>query len=207
MGVEQTMDLPHFAVTWDYRCPFARNAHEHLIAGLEAGATWDVDFVPFSLNQAHVPEGGTPVWDDAEKRPDLLALEAGVVVRDKFEDQFLAVHQALFSARHDEGKDLRLESTVTDAIESAGVSAQAVLDEIASGWPLDEVRKAHERAVSNAGVWGVPTFVIEDRGVFVRLMTRPLGDSALAQRTIERVVTLMDEAPEINEFKYTAISR
>jgi hypothetical protein len=201
------MDLPHFAVTWDYRCPFARNAHEHLIAGLEAGATWDVDFVPFSLNQAHVPEGGTPVWDDAEKRPDLLALEAGVVVRDKFEDQFLAVHQALFSARHDEGKDLRLESTVTDAIESAGVSAQAVLDEIASGWPLDEVRKAHERAVSNAGVWGVPTFVIEDRGVFVRLMTRPLGDSALAQRTIERVVTLMDEAPEINEFKYTAISR
>ena len=23
-----------FAVTWDYRCPFARNAHEHLVAGI-----------------------------------------------------------------------------------------------------------------------------------------------------------------------------
>ena len=27
-----------FAVTWDYRCPFARNAHEHVLDGLAAGA-------------------------------------------------------------------------------------------------------------------------------------------------------------------------
>ena len=27
-----------FAVTWDYRCPFARNIHEHLLTGLAAGA-------------------------------------------------------------------------------------------------------------------------------------------------------------------------
>ena len=53
-----------FSVTWDYRCPFARNAHEHLVAGLAGGADWDVTFVPFSLSQVHVPEGGTPVWDD-----------------------------------------------------------------------------------------------------------------------------------------------
>ena len=26
-----------FGVTFDYRCPFARNAHEHLVAGLQAG--------------------------------------------------------------------------------------------------------------------------------------------------------------------------
>ena len=49
-----------FAVTWDYRCPFARNGHEHLLDGLEAGAPWDVEFVPFFLNQSHVPEGGVP---------------------------------------------------------------------------------------------------------------------------------------------------
>jgi hypothetical protein len=36
-----------FAVTWDYRCPFARNAHEHVLAGLADGADWDVTFVPF----------------------------------------------------------------------------------------------------------------------------------------------------------------
>ena len=26
-----------FAVNWDYRCPFARNAHEHVVAGLATG--------------------------------------------------------------------------------------------------------------------------------------------------------------------------
>ena len=61
-----------FAVTWDYRCPFARNGHEHILDGLEAGADWDVTFVPFFLNQTHVPEGGTPAWDDPAHQPDLL---------------------------------------------------------------------------------------------------------------------------------------
>ena len=43
-----------FAVTWDYRCPFARIGHEHVLDALEAGAPWDVTFVPFFLNQSHV---------------------------------------------------------------------------------------------------------------------------------------------------------
>ena len=50
-----------FAVTWDYRCPFARNAHEHLLTAVAAGAPWDVRFVPFSLNQVHVEPGGVDV--------------------------------------------------------------------------------------------------------------------------------------------------
>ena len=60
--------MKSFAVTWDYRCPFARNAHEHLAAALAGGADWDVTFLPFSLSQAHVPEGGAPVWDDRPRR-------------------------------------------------------------------------------------------------------------------------------------------
>ena len=34
--------MKSFAVTWDYRCPFARNAHEHLAAALAGGADWEV---------------------------------------------------------------------------------------------------------------------------------------------------------------------
>ena len=93
-----------FAVTWDYRCPFARNGHEHILDALEAGAPWEVTFVPFFLNQAHVAEGGTPAWEDPAQQPDLLSLAAGVVVRDRFPEQFLAVHRALFAARHDRGR-------------------------------------------------------------------------------------------------------
>jgi len=200
------VDLPPFAVTWDYRCPFARNAHEHLVVGLLDGADWDVTFTPFSLSQSHVPEGGEPVWGNPTAHPDLLALEAGVVVRKAFPDRFLEVHQALFSARHDDGDDLRERKVVRDVLEGAGVPADEVFNEIATGWPLDEVREAHERAVADHEVFGVPTFIVGDRAVFVRLMTRPAGDAALARRTIERVVGLLVEAPELNEFKYTKIS-
>ena len=75
------MEPISFAVTWDYRCPFARNIHEHLVAGLEAGADWDVSFSAFSLSQVHVHEGEPDVWDDPSKRDGLLAICALVQFR------------------------------------------------------------------------------------------------------------------------------
>jgi len=41
-----------FALTYDYLCPFARNANEHVVTGLRSGAPWDVTIIPFSLTQA-----------------------------------------------------------------------------------------------------------------------------------------------------------
>lgn len=195
-----------FAVTWDYRCPFARNGHEHVLDGLEGGAPWEVTFVPFFLNQAHVPEGGTPSWEDPAQHPDLLSLAAGVVVRDRFPEVFRSVHRSLFAARHDDGGDLRDRLVVARALERGGADSEAVLAEVDDGWPAKTVRDEHERAVGDLDVFGVPTFIVGDRAVFVRLMTRPRGDTALARRTVERVVGLIGDHPELNEFKYTRIS-
>jgi hypothetical protein len=196
-----------FAVTWDYRCPFARNAHEHVVAALANGAEWQVMFVPFSLSQAHVPEGGTPVWEDPAKAKDLLALSAGVVTRDQYPDRFLDAHLALFTARHDDGLDLRVPEVVAGVLDGAGVPGDKVLAEVESGTPVQELRRAHEEAVSRWQVFGVPTFVLDDRAVFVRLMSRPAGDAALARRTVEGVLRLFDSMPELNEFKYTTLDR
>jgi len=201
------MDNLEFAVTWDYRCPFARNAHEHLIAGLEAGAPWQVTFVPFFLGQVHVPEGGTPVWEDPAKADDLLAMVAAIVVRDRFPDRFLAVHRALFLARHDDGRDLRRREVVRDVLQDQGVPADQVLAEVEEGWALDEFRRSHEEAIKTHEVFGVPTFITGDHAVFVRLMTRPDGDGALARTTVDRVLRLIGEQPELNEFKHTTIPR
>jgi DSBA-like thioredoxin domain len=201
------MALPPFTVSWDYRCPFARNAHEHLITALKAGADWDVTFAPFSLSQVHVAEGDPSVWDNPDKARDLLALNAGVVVRDRFPDQFLDAHGALFTARHDRSEDIREESVVREALESAGVDADAVFAEIKQSWPDDEVRKTHEWEVGTHHMFGVPTFIVGDRAVFARIMTRPDGDAELARRTIEQVVELIAERPWLNEFKYTSIAR
>jgi hypothetical protein len=196
-----------FAVTFDYRCPFARNVHEHLLAGLADGADWDVTFVPFTLSQGHVPEGGTPVWDDPEKFNDLVALAAGIVVRDQYPEQFAAVHHALFAARHDEGLDIRDPAVVARVLDAQGVPSEKVLAEIESGGPIDEIKRAYEEAVGKWSVFGVPTFIVEDSAVFVRLMTRPQGDGALARKSIEDVVRLIDDQPDLNEFKYTTIGR
>lgn len=199
--------LPSFAVNWDYLCPFARNVHEHLLTGLGAGAQWDVSFVAFSLMQSHVPEGGTPVWDEPTPANGLLALQAGVTVRDRFPELFPTVHGRLFAARHDEGQDLREEAVVRSVLTASGVPDDEIFAAIKDGWPLDTVRREHEESVGNYSAFGVPTFITEGRAAFVRVMTRPRGDGSLARSTIERLVRLVAEEPELNELKHTTIPR
>jgi hypothetical protein len=53
-------------------------------------------------------------------------------------------------------------------------------------------------------VWGVPTFVVDDKAVFVRLLRTSEGNADVAISTIERV--LDDIAwPILNEFKHTTV--
>jgi hypothetical protein len=196
-----------FSVNWDYRCPFARNAHEHLLAGLQAGADWDVRFLVFSLEQSHVEEGGTPVWEEPDRHPGLVANLAGVVVRDRHPEAFPAVHAALFSARHDQALDLRDRALVAKVLDEAGVDSSGVLGEVDDGWPLEVLKSEHTDSVERLKAFGVPTFMSGDDAVFVRLMHRPAGDGELAVSTIERVLDLMNGWPELNEFKHTAVLR
>ncbi len=201
----QTTTTRSFAITWDYRCPFARNAHEHVLAALEDGAPYDVTFVPFSLSQMHVEEGETPVFDNPEKRGDLLAMLVGIVVRDRLPEHFLSTHRALFALRHDASGDLRDESALRSVLEAEGVDPAFVFGEIESGWPLDTFRKEHDAAERDHAVWGVPTFILGSEAAFVRVMTRPDGDVALARRTVDRVLQNLEEFPELNELKHTSI--
>ena len=198
-----------FAVTWDYRCPFARNAHEQVLTALEAGADWDVRFVPFSLGQVHVGEGETDVWDEPAKDTGIVALQAGVFVRDRVPEKFYAVHRDLFAARHDHGLKLNEEDVVRDVLRRHGIDADEVFAAIEEGTLLKQIRTEHEAAVEQNNVWGVPTFISGDEAVFVRLMDRaPEGaDAEKSRRSVERVVELLDGWPELNEFKHTGIKR
>lgn len=195
--------MTRFAITFDYLCPFARNANEHVVAGLRADADWDVTFMPYSLAQGHVEEGDTAVWDreDPNRSSGIIALQAGIVTRDQQPDAFLDAHVALFAARHDEGLDIKDPSVVRDALTSAGVDADAVFAEIDSGAALKTLRSEHESAVADHEVWGVPTFITDRRAVFVRLMDRAGQDPSTSTRRIEHVVDLVNEPLELHEFK------
>jgi hypothetical protein len=198
--------LHRFSITWDYRCPFARNAHEHVLAGLAGGADWDVTFLPFSLGQVHVEEGQPDVWDAPESDSGLLALQLGVAVRDTQPDLFRAVHEALFRHRHDRAGSLRDEDELLTLVGQVGVDADAAFAEVASGRPLATVKAEHTAFAESHHVWGVPTFIVDDRAGFVRYMHRPDGDAELAVRTIERTLELL-EWSDLNELKHTSIPR
>jgi DSBA-like thioredoxin domain len=199
--------MTSFAVNYDYRCPFARIAHMHVLDGLEAGANWDVTFMAFSLGQVHVAEGGTDVWDAPETDTGLMALQVSVIVRDQYPHAFRTVHRRLFDLRHVESKDLNDRDEVAKVLVDAGLDPESIWAEIDGGAPLQVVRAEHEAAATVSSAWGVPTFMVGGDGVFVRLMETANGDGDLAIRTVDRVVDMLTGWPQLNEFKHTSIRR
>lgn len=192
-----------FALTWDYRCPFARNGHEALVKGLREGRDWDVRFWPFSLDQVHVEEGDTPAWQrdlDEKGTTGVRALLWGIAVRDAFPDRFLDFHVGVFRARHDEGKKIAEESVLREVATSVGLDADAVADEVASGRPVKALEAEHTEAVDRYAVFGVPTIIEGDEAVFVRLMER--GNVDDLAKALDLVGTT-----RLNEFKRTKIPR
>jgi DSBA-like thioredoxin domain len=192
-----------FAVTWDYRCPFARNAHEALIKGLREGRDWDVRFWPFSLDQVHVEDGATPVWErslDEAGVSGVRALLWGIAVRDAFSEKFFDFHIAAFAARHDEGKKIAEEPVLRAVAESVGLDADAVAEEVASGRPLKALEAEHTEAVDRYAVFGVPTIIEGDEAVFVRIMERGNVDD------FAQALDLVGST-RLNEFKRTKIPR
>ena len=192
-----------FAITFDYLCPFARNANESVVEGLLSGEEWEVTFRPFSLSQTKVEDGQQDVWDrpaDAEGIRGVLALQWGLAVRDNWPDLFLAFHAALFEARHGRGADIGDETELNAVAVDVGLVASDIAAEVASGRPAKTLAAEHADAVSRWDVFGVPTFIVEDEAVFVRCMARHRPDE------IESIVDLIGWT-NLNEFKRTRVPR
>ncbi len=198
--------MAQFAVTYDYLCPFARIANEVIIRAMEGGADHDVTFRPFSLSQVHLEEGETPVWQTEPRPSGVLALEWGLAVRDEFPEAFNAAHLALFSARHDHGRDLKDPAAIREAVASAGLDPDEVAKVVDGGQPAKTMAAEHAWAVDQHHVFGVPTFVLAERAVFIRLMNRKT-EPAEARATLERLLDVMTGWPELNELKATRIPR
>lgn len=194
-----------FELTWDYRGRFARHLSDHVVVGLLNDADWDVHFTPFSVEQTRRANDQPSIWDEPGSSVSFLAMQVGLVLRDRFPGQFLAVHAALFAARHDEGLDLRREDVLGAVLTRHNVEPEAVFAEVASGGPRQTYRREHERAVAQHSMFGVPTLISGGRAVFVRLMQGPAADTAVARRTVEKLLDLATEWPELNEFKRTTI--
>jgi predicted DsbA family dithiol-disulfide isomerase len=190
------------AVSFDYRCPFARNAHEAVVTALRDGVDLDVRFLPFSLDQAHVEEGEPAVWDrePGEWGTGVTSLLYAIAIRDQFPDAFLDFHLEAFAARHDHGKKLGREEVVREAVAAAGLDVDTVAEEAWSGRPLKTLAAEHSEQVDRFNAFGVPTFIEGDEAVFIRFMERNRVDD------LERALELLDWT-RFNEFKRTQIPR
>jgi hypothetical protein len=188
-----------FGITYDYLCPFARNANEHVVAGLRERPDWDVTFAPLSLTQLKAAESGVPRWDDsgALRRSGVLALAVAEVVRRQTPERFLDVHLELFALRHDRGEDLRDPSSIAEALGRVGVDT-ALVDSASEG--LEPLRASHEEAIARE-VWGVPTLLGSRRAVFIRLLDRPSTEGAASAERIERLLDLLEHETMLHEFK------
>lgn len=193
-----------FGLTYDYRCPFARLVHDHVVEGLRAGADWNVTFLPFCLGQAHVEEGQPDIWDTPEMDSGLQALQLSISIRDNQPDKFIDFHQAMFNHRHNGGGNLRDHNTLERMITEAGANAADAFADVASGRVLQVVKTEHEQYVRSHQVWGTPTFIVGDKSVFVRLLDHAHGDQEVAVNTITRILDNIDW-PILNEFKHTSI--
>ena len=154
-----------------------------------------------------MPEGGAAVWDEPAAHPGVLAGLAGIVVRERQPERFLDAHLALFGARHDQGVDLRDSKQLAQALDAAGLDGAEIVKEAGNGWPTELAKSEHDEALQRWEVFGVPTFIANDKAVFVRLMSRPEGDGKLAESTVERVLDIVDGFPDLNEYKFTQIPR
>jgi hypothetical protein len=190
-----------FAITFDYRCPFARHMHIGLVAGLRDGRDWQTRFIPFSLDQVHIPEGEPAVWDRPpdDRGSGVRALEWGLAVRDTFPELFGEFHLRVFDIRHVHGKRFTEEELRLAATE-AGLDPEAVAQEVASGRPIKVLAAEHAEAVDRWSVFGVPTVIEGDEAVFVRIM-RP--------GTPEDIDELLGNIhrTDLNEFKRTRLPR
>jgi 2-hydroxychromene-2-carboxylate isomerase len=121
-------------------------------------------------------------------------------VRDQFPEQFFDAHLSLFAARHERGEKLGHEDVLRAAVGAAGLNADAVAAEVASGRPLKTLAAEHTEMVDNFAVFGVPTFIEGDEAVFIRFMERGRVDD------LERALDLLQWG-RLNEFKRTKIAR
>ncbi len=107
-----------------------------------------------------------------ERGGGVLALEWGLAVRDAFPEKFLDWHLAAFAARHDHAQKLADEAVLRERRNPSG----SIPTRSRPRWrPAGRSRPSRQSTPTRSrrnGMFGVPTFVVGDQAVFVRLMDR-----------------------------------
>jgi hypothetical protein len=197
--------VKNFDVSYDYRCPFAKNIHLHLVTALRAGADFRVNFVPWTLSQGYKDDGAPDVWNDPSRDSELLALAVSTSIRDQQPELFLVAHEALFRARHERAIRLVTMEEIEGVLTPLGVNTQKVRDDVATRRPHRVIGDSFAQ-FERYEAFGVPTFVVNGDATFVRYMTGPSDNPQDSIKMLDALVSMMELEPELNEFKHTRVA-
>ena len=175
---------------FDYSCLFS-----HLAQVWLDGAGVTVDYLPFSLAQAHQPPDAPAVWDAGLDRldPTVLARTGHEVVRARGRD-LDDYRRQMFAFWH-EGEHRTIDGLWRLIVAHAGESVAG--DDLAAG--AEAVAASHRRAAA-AGVFGTPTLMFGEQGLFVKLADLP-PDRAAAAALWHRVRDLDRAHSELIELR------
>jgi len=193
-----------FQISYDYRCPFANNMHLHVITALRAGADFDVTFVPWTMSQGYRAPGAPDVWNDPTRDDELLALAVSTSIRDLQPEFFLAAHEALFRARHENAVRLVSRSEIVEALRLVDLNLDLVFEDVDSRRPHKVIGESFVE-FERYEAFGVPTFVVGSDATFVRYMETPSANAQASITLIESMVNLMSAQSALNEFKHTRV--
>lgn len=167
-----------------------------------AGRPLAVEWRSFSLEQINSKTPEEKAWEHPERRwRGLPALAAAQAVRLLAPERFPAFHQLLFEARHELAADIADPATLDDLAAAVGLDRAAFARARASAEAWAAVGRDHEAAVA-LGVFGVPTLVVGDRGVFLKMQPLPATESALG--LLDEVLGLLTRRPYLFELKQPA---
>jgi protein-disulfide isomerase-like protein with CxxC motif len=192
-----------FKLSYDYRCPFAKNIHLHAVAALKGGADLQIEFMPWTMSQNYRAEGAPDVWNDEKKDSELLSLAISTSIRDQQPALFLDVHEAFFRARHEQGVRLVSWEQIEPILAPLGVDIEKVKQDVASRRPHQVIGETFTE-FTRYEAFGVPTFVVNGDATFVRYMEGPESPQKSGE-LLTSLVTLMSSQSALNEFKHTRV--
>ena len=117
------------------------------------------------------------------------------------------MHEKLFDARHADARDIRERDVLREILVEGGADPDDAFQRTDNGEARKVVQAEHEALVRDHECWGVPTFIVGEGAVFVRLMEGPTDDLGASRAAIDRVLDLLTGWPDLNEFKHTSLSR
>lgn len=160
----------------------------------------DVRWRYFSLTQVNSKLDGWTVWDapETEEVRGRLSFKAAEAARRQ--RKFDHFHMPLLRAKHRDNLDVEDVGVVEKVAAESGLDLERFRKDVADPQIIYALARDHQRAVSEHGVFGTPTFVFPGgESAYVRLSDILEGDEAL--HVFDEVIAVASHEPRILELK------